>query len=158
MENLSREETVDLAKWYAEKGFLCSEAVLLATCALLGIENDIIPQIATGFGAGIGRHGSVCGAVSGAIISLGLRFGRKTPETQQATNGKRPYWYASEFLSKFMESRKSYSCNNLTGCDISKPEGLAKYRKENHWETTCRDLIGEATSLVYDMLANNEEV
>ena len=56
-------------------GHLCSEAVLMTSAEFYGIKTDVIPKIATGFGAGIGRAGSVCGALTGAIMALSLKYG-----------------------------------------------------------------------------------
>jgi hypothetical protein len=65
---LTKDEAVNLAASHAEAEFLCSEAVLMALAKCLGVESKLIPKIATGFGAGIGRQGEVCGALSGAVM------------------------------------------------------------------------------------------
>ena len=80
---MDKEKVVELAKSYAVKGFLCSESVLLAISDWLEIQNGLIPKIATGFGAGIGGCGSVCGAISGGIMALGLKFGRNEVEKKE---------------------------------------------------------------------------
>jgi C_GCAxxG_C_C family probable redox protein len=99
---LTREETARTAVGYAEQGFLCSEAVLMAIGDLLGFKSEAIPRMATGFGAGIGRRGEICGAVSGGVMGLGLRFGRDAVESDEEE--RRPYWYAAEFLDGFRGS------------------------------------------------------
>jgi C_GCAxxG_C_C family probable redox protein len=153
-----REDIIALAKSHAENGFLCSEAVLLALSDLLEEGNSVIPAIATGFGAGIGGWGSVCGAVSGAIMGLGLKFGRNTPVMLENSRGNRPYWYATEFLTRFTEMNTSFLCRELTNCDFTKPGGREKYKSENHWETTCRELIGKATGLAVDIMRENSTI
>ncbi|MFX0116565.1 MAG: C-GCAxxG-C-C family protein [Candidatus Hodarchaeota archaeon] len=158
MEKRTKEDIVELAKSHAEDGFLCSEAVLLALSDLLEADNNSIPAIATGFGAGIGGWGSVCGAASGAVMGLGLKFGRKTPTMPENARFDRPYWYSKDFLFRFAEMNGSFLCRELTGCDITKQEGLEKYRSENHWKTTCRELIGKATGLAIDILMENSEI
>ena len=60
---ITKDETVDLAASKAEEGWLCSEAVLQALAEALNVSSELIPRIATGFAAGIGRSGEVCGAV-----------------------------------------------------------------------------------------------
>ena len=79
---MDRQTVVELAKSYAIEDFLCSESVLLAISDLLNVRSELVPKIATGFGAGIGGQGEVCGAVSGAILaqvsSLGGMMPRKT--------------------------------------------------------------------------------
>jgi len=146
----SRDEVVTLAEAYAGEGFLCSEAVLWALSRALEIDSELIPKIATGFGAGIGRTSHVCGAAAGAVMGLGLRFGRS--EIEELPEGRRPYWYATEFIDRFREEHGSTTCAGLTGLDLSEPGAIDTYNERSLWETLCRDLIGEATALAYDIL------
>lgn len=144
-----RDEVVELAKSYAAKGFLCSEAVLLAISDCLEIRNELIPKIATGFGAGIGSRGLVCGAISGGIMALGLKFGRNIVKKQKM----RPYWFAFELLRQFEKEFGYLMCQELTGCDFTTEAGRKKYRDENLWETKCRQYIGTVTGMVFDLLS-----
>lgn len=74
------------ARQYFNTGYNCAESVLLAVCRESGYtESEIvkfIPRMATGFllrfhyggqvGGGIARNGGICGALSGAIMAIGL--------------------------------------------------------------------------------------
>jgi C_GCAxxG_C_C family probable redox protein len=91
---LSKEEVVRRVAGYAEDDFLCSEAVLMALSECLGVSSEIIPRIATGFGAGVGRKGEVCGALLGGVMGLGLRFGRSTAD--EGEGERRPYWLRAQ--------------------------------------------------------------
>ena len=42
----------------------------------LGRQSDLIPRIATGFGGGLSRTKSVCGALTGGVLVLSAAFGR----------------------------------------------------------------------------------
>jgi C_GCAxxG_C_C family probable redox protein len=59
--------------------FTCSAAVFSAFSGELGLDADTARKIACGFGAGISRTGNVCGAVSGAIMVIGLKYGKTEP-------------------------------------------------------------------------------
>ena len=48
-------------------GYNCAQSVLFSFCEELGLDADTALKIACGFGAGMGRKGEVCGAVSGAL-------------------------------------------------------------------------------------------
>ena len=63
-----------------DSGLYCAESVLLAVAESLGIRSDIIPRIATGFCGGVSDSGGMCGAVSGAIMAIGLAAGRSSTE------------------------------------------------------------------------------
>jgi C_GCAxxG_C_C family probable redox protein len=149
---LIKEETTRMAASYAEQGFLCSEAVLMAIADLLGFKSDAIPRIATGFGAGIGRRGEVCGAASGGVMGLGLRFGRDTVEDNEGD--RRPYWYAAEFLDGFRVRCGGVRCRDLLGLDLSRPEDVEEYHRRGHWDKRCRELIKTAAGLAHDLLAS----
>lgn len=142
-----KDEVVELAKSYAIKGFLCSGSVLLAISECLEIRNELIPKIATGFGAGMGGRGSVCGAISGGIMALGLKFGGDAGKQKISR-----YWFAFELLERFEKEFGHVMCRELTGCDLTTEIGRKKYTDENLWETKCRQYIGSATAIVFDMI------
>lgn len=150
---LSKEETINNARAFAEKGFLCSEAVLLALSKTMGIENRIIPRIATGFGGGIGRHGEICGALSGAIMGLGLHFGRDHPS--ETAESQSPYKYSHTMMNLFITQFGHTQCKDILGLDISCEEGVKQYRQDKFWETKCRDIIQIAAGLAYEVLEAN---
>jgi C_GCAxxG_C_C family probable redox protein len=147
---LSKKETVNRAVQYAEKGFLCSEAVLLALSETQNITSEIIPRIATGFGAGISRHGEVCGALSGAVMGLGLRFGRS--QVSETPQDSPPYHFGQTIVNLFAERFGKIRCRDILDLDISSDEGRKKYREQRLWESKCRELIRIATELAYDLL------
>jgi C_GCAxxG_C_C family probable redox protein len=147
---LSKDETTKLAEKYAEGGFLCSESVLMAIADCLNISSDLIPKIATGFGAGIGRRGEACGALAGGVMALGLRFGRSAVEETQGD--RRPYWFSTELADTFRGRFGAIRCRDLLGLDLSKPEDLQIYREKGLWNTTCRNFIIEAAEIVYELL------
>ena len=147
---LSKETTVKHAEQFVEEGFLCSEAVLQALSLALGIESDIIPKIATGFGAGIGRLGEVCGAVSGAIMGLGLQFGRNTVrETPAKTT---PYEYGMTMANLFITRFGHLRCRDLIGLNLAVEADRQAYKELKLWETRCRDIVRISTGLAYDLL------
>ena len=147
---MTKDESVDLAASKAEEGWLCSEAVLQALAEAWNISSELIPKVATGFAAGMGRSGEVCGAVSGAILGLGLRYGRNTLE--ETPPDTRPHWYATELAREMKERHGSVTCHGILGLDLQDPEDMKRYYELDHWNTTCRDLIREATSLAYEIL------
>jgi C_GCAxxG_C_C family probable redox protein len=67
------------AELYAS-GFSCSQAVFAAFSEALGLEPMNALKIAQPFGGGIAGTGSTCGAVTGALLVIGLKHGRVRPE------------------------------------------------------------------------------
>jgi len=150
---ITKNETVDLAASKAEEGWLCSEAVLQALAEALNVSSELIPRVATGFAAGIGRSGEVCGAISGAILGLGLKHGRN--ELEETPTGRRPHWYATELIQAIKERHGTVTCAGVLGLDLKDPGDLETYYKLDHWNTTCRELIKETTALAWDLLQRN---
>lgn len=153
IELMCKGEVAELAKSFAAKGFLCSESVLLAISNWLEVQSELIPKIATGFGAGIGGRGSVCGAISGGIMALGLSFGRDDVKKQKA----RPYWFALDLLERFEEEFGHIMCRELTGCDLATEAGRKKYADEKLWETKCRQYIRSVTAIVFDLISEKTQ-
>ena len=135
---------------YMTQGYVCSESVLLATCQEFGIEIDdkIIPRIANLFAGGIGNTGAVCGAVSGAIMAMGLVKERgETMEDALVTLG-----IAQEFRRRFEAEMETINCRELTGLDLSTQEGIQQLMTSDVPQTVCFPAVGTAYRLVVDLL------
>ena len=93
-----------------KEGYCCSQSVLFSFCDNLGFDEDLALKIANGFGAGMGRRQEVCGAVSGAIMVLGLVYGRGINDEKD----KHEFTYSKvqEFTGRFEEKYGSVICNS----------------------------------------------
>ncbi len=145
---MNREESVQRSMRYVDEGFLCVEAVLKTLADLKGVESEYIPAIASGMAAGVARTSQICGAVSGAVMGLGLWFGRSSP----VVSDRKSYWYGRLFIDRWIETHQSTNCSMLLGIDLDKIEGIAEFGKEKMWENKCKLYIREAVGLAYDIL------
>jgi len=130
--------------------YVCSESVLLATCEAFGIEVEekVVPQIAYAFAGGIGNTGAVCGAVAGATMAIGLIQGRgETMKEMMATLG-----LAAEFRKRFEAEKGTISCRELTGIDLTTPEGVERLMNSDVPQTVCFPAVATAYRLVVDLL------
>jgi C_GCAxxG_C_C family probable redox protein len=152
---MDNDKTKKSSKDYFMEGGNCSESTLLGISESLGEKCKFIPQIASGFGGGFGRHGEVCGAISGSVMALGLVYGRKDPKDAGAK--EKIYGIVDEYLKKFIEKYGTISCRELTGCDMLTPEGLKKIRDEKVHINICAPIVEfaerEALSLI-----NNKKI
>lgn len=78
--------------------FNCSQSVLYAFCDELGFDRQTALRIAAGFGGGIGRSGETCGAVTGAIMVIGLKKGMSLPDPLKSNDIT--YELSAEFLKR----------------------------------------------------------
>ena len=121
-------------------GYNCCQSVILAL-APEDYSKDQIVRISTGFGGGMGQEQEVCGAVSGAIMALGLKYGG-TAENVPVTYGK-----VRELMKQFKEERGSIYCRKLLGCNLKTEEGKEYRKKHNLRETVCCECVKTATGL-----------
>ncbi len=133
------ERIVEKAVSRFRKGYLCSESILLTFAEASGIKCEQIPKIATGFGGGIGRAGSICGALTGAIMALGLKYGSKTLNEKEAY--EKCLKKSLEFYKNFEEEFGSVFCRDLTQCDLTTTEGRQKFKEQQIKETKCTKYV-----------------
>lgn len=103
-----------------------------------------VTRAASNMGGGGAGWGSICGAVSGAIMAIGLAMGTdgtETPTEYTATR-ERMRSYTQEFLRDYEARWGHIICFDLLGADTRTPEGKAKYEADkakglNH----CDDFV-----------------
>lgn len=128
-----------------EEGFNCSQAVLAAFSENLNLDQEMALKIATGFGGGA-RNGELCGAVSGALMVLGLKNGHSV---KGDTLGKQnAYKEAKEFTDRFREQQGSIVCKELLGYDLSKPDEYQFLVEQGKFKTDCPKFISCAIELL----------
>ena len=98
------------------QGCNCAQAVFSVYSNELGIEKETALKTAHGFGAGMGRLQEVCGAVTGAYMVLGLKYGSAAANDTAAK--EKLYGLIREFAQKFDERNKATICRDLLGVDL----------------------------------------
>ena len=136
-----KEKAVD----YFSKGFACSQAVLAAFGDELGITTEQALRLASCFNSGM-RKGEVCGACTGALMVLGLKYGQTSVEDTAAR--KTTNDLTSRFLDMFREKNGSYICNSLLGYDVSTPDGAASAREQGLFGNLCPKMVASAVEVL----------
>jgi C_GCAxxG_C_C family probable redox protein len=125
----------------------CAESVLLTVSEELGIDSPLIPKIATGFCGGMAHTCGTCGAVAGAVMAIGLVYGRD--------KGKQPYGpvyeIVQQFFQAFEDEFKSTNCLELTGCDLNTEEGRQAF-VDRGVMGKCKRFTGKAAALVAKLI------
>ena len=145
--NRSHVETVLLRH---QEGFSCSQALLSTYGPLLGLERDNALRLSTGFAGGMSRMGETCGAVTGAIMLIGLKYGKVRANDEKAKEFT--YFYVEEFVEAFLARNGSLVCRDLIHCDLSTLEGLKLAREEDRFHTICPKYVGDAAEIIEDLL------
>jgi C_GCAxxG_C_C family probable redox protein len=117
------------AEAYFQRGnYYCSEAIVAS------VRDNIAPEMpealiaaASGFPVGVGRSKCMCGAVSGAVISLGYVFGRTEPSSPADPKSVKSLEVANELQQAFRDSHRVLCCSVQTkGMDMASGEHKAQ--------------------------------
>ena len=128
-----------------EKGYVCSQAVFAAFSEDFDLSKEQALKIGACFGSGM-RKGEVCGACTGALMALGLKFGENKEKSNEVCN---------RFMDEFKKENGSYICRDLLECDISTPEGV-KYAKDNNLFTEfCPKMVESAAKITNEILSSD---
>jgi C_GCAxxG_C_C family probable redox protein len=117
----------------------------------MGLDRESALRIAGGFGGGMGRLGEVCGAVSGAFMVIGLKYGKSHPDNDESETKEKAYALVYEFADRFRAHHGSILCRELLGCDISTPEGQAQAREKGMFSNLCPKLVQNAVEILEQM-------
>ncbi len=132
-----------------KQGYNCAQAVFATWAVEQGMERDAAIKLATGFGAGMGRAQHVCGALSGAILALGQKYGRNPGEEKSAQD--RSYAKVRELLTGFEEEHGSVNCRELLdGINLLEASGQERFRAEGLSER-CHNYIASAARLLENL-------
>jgi C_GCAxxG_C_C family probable redox protein len=127
-------------------GFNCCQSVFVPFAIQMGLERDTALKLTTGFGAGMARQQETCGAVVGAYLALGLKFGRTKVEDEFARD--ETYMNILDFTDAFVELHGSINCKALLGCDLSSAEGHRQFIDGNLLENVCTKCVGDAARIL----------
>ncbi len=143
-------ETNRATEHMAKSNYVCSESVLLAVCEEFGLKVDekVIPRIGRLFAGGIGRTGSVCGAVAGGVMALGL----VVEPGKTMSEGLAAMKVAEEFRRRFEAEMGSIHCRDLTHLDLTAPEGMKDLMGTDTSQTVCFPAVAAAYRIVLDLL------
>jgi C_GCAxxG_C_C family probable redox protein len=128
------------------QGFSCSQAVLGVFAGDYGLDRTTAFRISQGFGAGIAYTDEICGAVSGAVMVIGLRYGRTRAEDIAARD--KTYAVVTEFLQEFEKRSGSVSCTGLLGYNLSVPEQAAEAKEKKIIPARCPEFVRSAVEIV----------
>ncbi len=124
----------------------CAQAVAAAFGPEAGLDAERCRMLAAPFGGGLGRLGETCGAVTGALLVLGLRHGGQAAGDPQAKAAL--YERVRDFVTRFKAQHRSIICRELLGCDIGTPEGWRLSQERQTHRTVCPAFVRTAAELL----------
>lgn len=155
LESLMESHTASTVRKSAEElfgsGLFCAESVVLAIAKAEGVDSEVLPKVASAFCSGMSRTCGTCGALTGAVMGVGLALGRSN-----ATESVQPAYAATQRLVEAFETEfGSRDCQALLdGCDLNTPEGQSMF-KERKLGQRCLQFTGAAAEIAARVISEN---
>ena len=132
---------------YFNEGFNCSQAVLAPFAVSSGLSEETALKLTSNFGGGM-NEGETCGAVTGALMAIGLKYGRSEADDIQAK--EIAAGLASEFKKRFIARYGSLKCKKLLKYDITTEK--EKILEKDLFNTLCPEFVKSAESILKEIL------
>ena len=138
---------VQLAVDSFKSGFNCTQAILSTYCEDYGLDKQNALKLACGFGAGMGRLGKTCGAVTGAYLVIGLSCGNYLEDDVEAR--EKTYALVQAFDKAFAMRNQSTDCRKLLGFDLLSDIGPEEKERVN---VICPRMVQDAAEILETIL------
>ena len=133
-----------------KSGFHCSQAVFAVFSEDLGLSRETALKIACPFGGGLGGYGRTCGALTGAMLVIGLKYGTSAVTDPEAKKRSRDKTRA--LIETFERAHGTSICNELVGFDRSNLGGAELIAKLPYFHTTCSKFLETVVSYLEEEL------
>jgi C_GCAxxG_C_C family probable redox protein len=143
--SLSRSER---ARELFEQGANCAQAVAGAFADVVGMKEEELFKLASGFGGGVGRMREVCGAVSGMVLIMNMLYGNDDISDKSAKDAH--YARVQSVIKKFEAETSSIICRTLLKLaeDADTPPVSEARTKEYYQKRPCAALVELAAQIL----------
>jgi len=138
------ERTVDLFPTVLN----CSQATLTVFGEQYGLNAEMAAKLGRPLGGGMGHTAGTCGAVSAAVLVLGLaNDGQDEARARQAS-----FAAVQELFRSFEALHGTTECRDLLGADMSTEDGMKKIREEKLVIKRCPAFVRDVASILEKLL------
>ncbi len=131
------------------EGFSCSQAVLAAYADMFDLDEQTALKIASGFGGGLGQMSETCGALTGAVMVLGLKYGSISGDDRTAKFEN--YRKVRDLVAEFKLQAGSATCRELLGFDMTTEDGQLAMKRPGAF-SDCPEYVRIAADILREML------
>jgi C_GCAxxG_C_C family probable redox protein len=128
----------------------CAQAIVATYAPQIGFSEDDLIHMAFPFGAGFGMQGLICGALSGAAMILGAKYGKILQGDEHYA--EQVYGITLALFEQFRKINGTILCRELIHLDLSKPEGLAEAQKRGVFTAQCPDYVYQTSEILEKLL------
>jgi len=139
---------------YMEISHNCAQSSFLALSEQFGLGNDDMVKALTPI-PGIAERGETCGAVTGALLALGLVYGKNNiSDWQGYRDSLKP---ANEFCDRFEQELGSLMCRNIVKSefgmelDLRKQDDLQQFQEADATHK-CSKVVQTAVRIAADLI------
>ena len=132
------------------KGFNCAQAVFSSYSAEYGLDTTIAKKIGGAFAGGMAGNGEVCGAVVGALMLIGLKYGQHIEGDNDSK--QKTIKIANEYIQIFKDEYGSIICRDLLKYDLSNEIEAQKARESGVFNTLCPVFVKYSVEIIEEIL------
>lgn len=145
-------EKATLAAELFVQGYNCAQAIAVAFCDEMGIDQVQVAKMVSGFGGGMGRLREVCGAVSGMVFVASTLYGYDMPDEDKAK--KEHYERVQALAGDFREQIGSIVCREILKNPPSDPTPSPR-TEEYYRDRPCVRIVYRAAQVLDDYIRAN---
>lgn len=148
-------DRIEKSKQLFTEGYNCAQAVVGAYSDLFGFEPEMAMISLEGFGGGMGRMRLICGAVSGMVALVGMKYSKGIAKDIQTRT--KIYEKVREMIGEFTKRKGTIVCSELLGLtgdanETAKPDERTKQYYEKR---PCVDCVAECARIAEEFLLND---
>ena len=132
---------------------MCSQCAYAHGARMLGFDEEQALLASSGFGWGM-QHGERCGAVTGSLMALGLKYGYRNKEefpNYQILKKKQ-----AEFDRRFLAGVGALTCAEILKGNYAVEKERAQIYAEKRYDA-CEEVMGFAISILEDLLNDTSD-
>jgi C_GCAxxG_C_C family probable redox protein len=138
-----------------DNDFNCAQSVLSAFAQDSGLSEDEALKVATAFGGGMGRQQLTCGAVTGAAMAMGLKFGKGKLDGNEQK--KVTYEKTVQLFEAFVHLNGSVNCRKLLNdLDMNNEEDHKVIMEQNLFHINCRKYVADAVQITEQIINDSK--
>lgn len=149
------DESVALAKEYFSGKYNCSQSAMKAILVGMDMDFDQIMPLAAGMGAGVAHEGNACGAVTGAILALGVIEGRTHKDSLKQKEAA--YASGEEFVRRFKKKHSTILCDQLTGITMTDTKARSEASKDGLFAKKCPSFVADAVRIALEIATEGKD-
>jgi C_GCAxxG_C_C family probable redox protein len=141
---------VEQAVAFYQQGYTCAQSILASFATRYDLPHNLAFRLGEPFGAGTSCTGDMCGAVTGAILVLGLQYGSTLNSDDSARS--LTYQRVKVLIRRFQEIHGSVQCTDLLGYNLSDPEHFQTVCEKGLFNQRCPIFVRDAAQILIELL------